>query len=293
MNRVPDHRSADRDGWVARARRQVQSESAIQFRLGDLVIDVLAGLSRGHGEVTEAIERLAQQIGISANTLRDYYQVAMHWPEAKRRSDVCWTVHSILSHHPDRFNMIKAPPVDPRTGQRRWTCDAANRALGRQTHHTESSKTLRGPAAHFRPCRQAEHDEDVAPERDAYIDLVREADLPFVVQAVLYELVLRAPFDGSQEGTTVACVEAEVGEAVGLGIEALDCCLGIAQEAGYLRNLGVDLDIDGTWFELRNPHQDLIGMWEWFLAEHPEPVQSWSHLEAELTALFADGTYGA
>ncbi|MFH8586056.1 DUF6192 family protein [Streptomyces celluloflavus] len=154
MNRFPDHRPADRDGWVMRARRQVQSESALQFQMGDLVIDVLAGRSRGHGEVTQAIELLAQQIGISANTLREYYQVARQWPEAKRCSDVCWTVHSILSHHPDRFKMIKAPPVDPRTGEPRWTCDAANRALGRQTRHAESSKTLGGPAAHFRPRRQ-------------------------------------------------------------------------------------------------------------------------------------------
>ncbi|UYB40949.1 DUF6192 family protein [Streptomyces sp. Je 1-4] len=293
MNRFPDHHSADRDGWVVRGRRLAQSKSALQFQLGDLVIDVLAGRSRGHGEVTEAIELLARRIGISANTLRDYYQVAMQWPETKRRSDVCWTVHSILSHHPDRFEMIKAPPVDPRTGERRWTCDAANRALGRQTRHTESSKTLRGPAAHFRPRRQAEREEGVAPERDAYIGLVREADLPFVVQAVLYELVLLAAFDEPEEGITVACVDEDVAEAVGLGIEALHCCLSIAEEAGYLRNLGWDLDIDACWFELRNPHQDLVGMWEWFLAEHPEPVRSWSRLEAKLDALFTDGTHGA
>ncbi|MEU5306983.1 DUF6192 family protein [Streptomyces noursei] len=257
------------------------------------MIDVLAGRSRGHGEVTQAIELLAQQIGISANTLREYYQVAMHWPGEKRRSDVRWTVHSIFSHHPDRFEMIKAPPADPRTGERRWTCDAVKGVIGRQTHQTEFSKTLRGPAMHFRPRRQAERDEDVAPERDAYIDLVCEADLPFVVQAVLYELVLHAAFDGPSEDTTVACVDTEVAEAVGLGIEALHCCLSIAEEAGYLRNLGWDADIDGGWFELRNPHQDLVGMWEWFLAEHPEPVRSWSRLEAKLAALFADGTHGA
>ncbi|MGY4954775.1 DUF6192 family protein [Streptomyces nigrescens] len=293
MNRVPDHRSADWDGWVRRGNHLTQSKSALQFRLGDLVIDVLTGHSRGHGEVTQVIERLAHQIGISANTLREYYQVAKQWPEEKRRSDACWTVHSILSHHPDRFKMIKTPPVDPRTGERRWTCDAANRTLGRQTRHTESSKTLRGPAVHFQPRRPAEREEGVAPERDAYIDLVREADLPFVVQAVLYELVLRTAFDGPQEGTTVACVDTDVGEAVGLGVEALHCCLSIAEQAGYLRGLGWDADIDGAWFELRNPHQDLVGMWEWFLAEHPEPVRSWSRMEAKLAALFADGTYGA
>ncbi|MFE3881834.1 DUF6192 family protein [Streptomyces lydicus] len=293
MNQVPDHRAADWDGWVRRGHRLTQSRSALQFQLGDLVIDVLTRHSHGHGEVTQAIELLAHQIGISANTLRDYYQVAMHWPEAKRRSDVCWTVHSILSHHPDRFKMIKAPPVDPRTGERRWTCDAAKRALGRQTHHTESSKTLSDPAAHFRPLRQAERAEGVASERDAYIGLVREADLPFVAQAVLYELVLRAAFDESEEGITVACGDTDVAEAVGLGIEALHCCLSIAEEAGYLRNLGWDADIDACWFELRNPHQDLVGMWEWFLAEHPEPVQSWNRLEAKLDALFGDGTHGA
>ncbi|MGA5632502.1 DUF6192 family protein [Streptomyces lydicamycinicus] len=289
MNQVPDHRAADWEGWVRRG----QSKSALQFQLGDLVIDVLKGHSRGHGEVTQAIEVLAHQIGISANTLRDYYQVAMHWPETKRRSDVCWTVHSILSHHPGRFEMIKAPPLDPRTGERRWTCDAAKRMLGRQTHHTESWKTLSGPAAHFRPRRHAEHDEGVAPERDAYIGLVREADLPFVVQAVLYELVLRATFDEPEEGITVACDDTDVGEAVGLVIEALHCCLSIAEEAGYLRNLGWDADIDACWFELRNPHQDLVGMWESFLAEHPEPVRSWNCLEAKLNALFADGTHDA
>ncbi|WP_416484219.1 DUF6192 family protein [Streptomyces sp. CL12] len=293
MNRVTDHLPEDRDGRVERGRRLTQAKSASQFLLGDLVIDVLTGRPHGHGEISQAIELLAQQIGISANTLRDYYQVAKHWPEAKRRADVCWTVHSILSHSPDRFEMIKTPPVDPRTGERHWTCDAANRAIGRHTGHVEPSTILHGPADQFRPHRPAKRDTGVTLERDTYIDLVREADLPFIVQAALYELALRAAFDEPEEGITVACADLDVAESVGLDIEALYFCLSVAEEAGYLRDLGSDADVDGGWFELRDPHQDLFGMWERFLTEHRDPVRSRSCLEAKLAALFADRTHDA
>lgn len=127
---------------MAAHRRQgseaVQIRSGLQFALGGLVIEALTGSPRGHGEVGLAIEILADRIGVSASTLRKYYAVAMQWPEAKRRPDVCWTVHERLAYVPSRYTLIRKDPYDPISDEYRWTVNEAEK-VGRAVPGTPTT----------------------------------------------------------------------------------------------------------------------------------------------------------
>ncbi|MFJ5233158.1 hypothetical protein ACIQBJ_25090 [Kitasatospora sp. NPDC088391] len=104
---------------VRKGRKLIKQKSSIQFALGDLVIDALAGHPRGHGEVAEVIVLLARQIGANPGTLRTYYETAVQWPVGKRREDVCFSVHSTLAYVRSRFVLIRKDPFDPVSGERR------------------------------------------------------------------------------------------------------------------------------------------------------------------------------
>ncbi|MFF8790863.1 hypothetical protein [Streptomyces sp. NPDC015125] len=126
-------------------------------------------------------------------------------------------------------------------------------------------------------------------ERAEYIDALVRSCLPEVVKAVMYELVLRASFDvNPSEYPQVECVDRDVAAAVGLNGEAVLPCLGIAEESGYLRDLGSGGEIDRSWCELRTPEEDLLGMWQRFLAEHHEPIRNQELFDAKLAALLAE-----
>lgn len=134
MTRYPDARSVE-EQWVATGRRLTKSQSELQFILGDLALEVLP-LPRRGGRIPpqeyEILAMFAEKLGMSRERLEDYRRVSAAWPREHRVEGVSWSVHAILSHHADRFQAIKAPPVDPRTGERHWTCDTANAVLGRQ-----------------------------------------------------------------------------------------------------------------------------------------------------------------
>ncbi|WP_327075643.1 DUF6192 family protein (plasmid) [Kitasatospora purpeofusca] len=116
------------DRYVRQGRKLVKQISGIQFALGDIVVDMLDGRDRGHGEVGEVIELFAHQIGVKADTLHTYYLVAQRWPQDKRRDDVPYTVHKELAYSPRRFAQIRRNPRDPFTGEERWTVNEAARA---------------------------------------------------------------------------------------------------------------------------------------------------------------------
>ncbi|MDQ0305831.1 hypothetical protein J2S46_000387 [Kitasatospora herbaricolor] len=124
----PGYAKAEWDRYVRLGRKLVKQISGIQFALGDIVIDMLDGRDRGHGEVGEVIELFAHQIGVNADTLHTYYLVAQKWPQEKRRDDVPYTVHKELAYSPRRFAQIQRNPRDPFTGEERWTVNEAQRA---------------------------------------------------------------------------------------------------------------------------------------------------------------------
>ncbi|MFH8586061.1 DUF6192 family protein [Streptomyces celluloflavus] len=127
---------------VRKGRKLVKQKASIQFALGDLVIDALVGHPRGHGEVGQVIEILAHQIGVNVGTLRRYYEIAMQWPEEKRRPDVCYTVHEELAFVRSRYILIRKDPYDPFSKENRWTVNEAQR-VGRRAPGTPTNREER------------------------------------------------------------------------------------------------------------------------------------------------------
>ncbi|MGW3183801.1 DUF6192 family protein [Kitasatospora sp. NPDC001119] len=116
---------------VRKGRKLVKQKTSIQFALGDLVIEALEGHPRRRGEVTEVTEMLAHQIGINALTLRNHYEIAKQWPEAKRRADVCYSVHAELAYVRSRYVLIRKDPYDPISKENRWTVNEAEKVAHR------------------------------------------------------------------------------------------------------------------------------------------------------------------
>ncbi|HLT02792.1 MAG TPA: DUF6192 family protein [Geminicoccaceae bacterium] len=92
-----------------------------------------------HG-VHEVLRSYAHEIGISERTLTTYRYVAGAWPENKRNLDVAFSVHKTLAAQPNRFKKIHNPPVDPVSGERRWTLNEALRAASRTPQHPRTSQ---------------------------------------------------------------------------------------------------------------------------------------------------------
>lgn len=83
----------------------------------------------------------ADDIGLSAATVRKHRWVAARWPAGQRRDDVSYEVHRVLASiavDRDRFTTLRRPPRHPRTGERRWTPDAAKRLVGWQVDTPET-----------------------------------------------------------------------------------------------------------------------------------------------------------
>ncbi|MEU4180995.1 DUF6192 family protein [Streptomyces sp. NPDC026589] len=130
----------DWDGLVAEGVRLTGSEGSLQFRLGDLGLDLVPLPPKGKRLPMAKYKLLAdfaEEIGQTRERFEEYRLVAGAWPKAKRNRQVCWTVHAYFARHPDRFLMINNPPLYRRSGQRRWTCDSARKVLGWTSEETE------------------------------------------------------------------------------------------------------------------------------------------------------------
>lgn len=82
----------------------------------------------------------AQDVGLGAKTVADYRWVSARWPAVHRQVGVSHKVHRILASIPEdeeRWERIKHPPLLERTGEYRWTPDAASRVLGWQVQRPE------------------------------------------------------------------------------------------------------------------------------------------------------------
>lgn len=134
------------DNWadmIKEGQRLTGSEGSAQFKLGDLGLKLAPLPPKGKRLPMKSYKLLAdfaEEIGQPRERFEEYRLVAGAWPKAKRNHEVCWTVHSLLARDPDRFIMINNPPLYRRTGQRRWTCDAALRVLGRKTGVAETQE---------------------------------------------------------------------------------------------------------------------------------------------------------
>ncbi|WP_405673692.1 DUF6192 family protein [Streptomyces sp. NBC_01530] len=129
---------------VAEARELISQVTKAQFSLGEKAMEVEpmrpVGGSMPNGTddlytVEESLSMFADDIGVSVATVRDWRYVASRWPAAKRKDGVSFTVHRILASVEDqeeRWAAIEELPRNPRTGERRWTPDAAKRLVGQR-----------------------------------------------------------------------------------------------------------------------------------------------------------------
>lgn len=146
---VTEGRTGDWQELVTRGRRLVTSETTAQFALGDLALEMVPVPPSGKRPLAKDYRLLANyadEIGLEAERFDEYRRISAAWPKAKRAKKVCWTVHAVFSSRSDRFELIDNPPVYRRTGERMWTCDSANRELGRKPRvaetHTEKVRQV-------------------------------------------------------------------------------------------------------------------------------------------------------
>ncbi|MFD5563812.1 DUF6192 family protein [Kitasatospora griseola] len=126
---------------VHRGQRLVDSESAVQFQLGDIGLEMVPLPPKGKRLPAKAYSMLADyadEVGLTRETFEGYRLVAGAWPKDKRQKGVCWTVHSILSYRHDRFELILDPPMHRKTGRKEWTCAGAQRVMGWKTDVPET-----------------------------------------------------------------------------------------------------------------------------------------------------------
>lgn len=142
MTRTERFTARQWDRWVKRGRALARTKSSVQFELGDITLDMIPKQRNDfedHG-VESVLRAYAEAIGLSCSTLKNYRHVAIAWPEDRRNPDVSFTIHDILSAHPSRYRKIDKPPVDPVSGERRWTVNEALRAAGRTPQHPVTSQ---------------------------------------------------------------------------------------------------------------------------------------------------------
>ncbi|MEV8023031.1 DUF6192 family protein [Streptomyces sp. NPDC086554] len=126
-HRVKETSTADKrySELVSDGTELVERARALQFELGDLALDV-EPLNAGQVPDPSLLGKFAEAVGIQPASLARYRRVAAAWPQDKRDARTSWSVHAILAGHPDRFDLIKHPPQEPKPG---WTCDTARAAM--------------------------------------------------------------------------------------------------------------------------------------------------------------------
>ncbi|MDI6105572.1 DUF6192 family protein [Actinoplanes sp. NEAU-A12] len=135
---------------MAETRELITQRTRIQFRIGDLALEIEPMRRQGGASSSDAIfgtlvsqvlARFAEDVGMSLSSVNKWRWVASRWPTAHRRDEVPHYIHEILAPLQDerqRFATLADPPVDQRTGARRWTPDAAKRLMGRQVERPET-----------------------------------------------------------------------------------------------------------------------------------------------------------
>ncbi|EGD42786.1 DUF6192 family protein [Nocardioides sp. NPDC057772] len=135
MGSVPEIDPIKWDGWVARGRELVRSETDIQFELGDLTLEMIKAQPSGfedHG-VHDLLARYAEAVGLAPSTLAGYRHVAIRWPRETRTANVSFTIYKVLSSLEDRFTRINQYGGV-------WTVNEAMRAAGQKPKYPVSAQ---------------------------------------------------------------------------------------------------------------------------------------------------------
>ncbi|MFB7509243.1 DUF6192 family protein, partial [Streptomyces broussonetiae] len=125
---------------VERLREAAEKLSKSSFIIGDGALEVVPMQEHGGRSVGDDLfgvsawlHRLSEDIDVPYNTIKEYRWVASRWPERHRCPGVAFSTHQILaaiSDPEERWAAIKNPPLDVRTGKRRWTPETARQRVG-------------------------------------------------------------------------------------------------------------------------------------------------------------------
>ncbi|MFE0192940.1 DUF6192 family protein [Streptomyces sp. NPDC058989] len=126
---------------MASSLREVEVHSRAQWALGDAALEFEPMREWGGHQrvpedgqsVEEALTFFAEDVGLSASTIRTYRWVAAKWPAERRVAGVSWEVHKILAAAEDPFEVITHPPLNERTGRHSWDGEAVKRVVGWKT----------------------------------------------------------------------------------------------------------------------------------------------------------------
>jgi hypothetical protein len=125
---------------VEKLRDAVEKLSRSQFIIGDGALEVVPMQEHGGRSVGDDLfgvsawlHRLSEDINVPYNTLKEYRWVASRYPERHRCAGVAFSTHQVLaaiSDPEERWEAIKNPPLDERTGKRRWTPETTRQRVG-------------------------------------------------------------------------------------------------------------------------------------------------------------------
>ncbi|MEU9396980.1 DUF6192 family protein [Streptomyces sp. NPDC048324] len=119
---------------VAELRQVVEQQTRGSFTIGDRALEIeplrpRGGIPDAEWTIRQSLVRLAEDIGLSFNSVKNARWVASRWPKEHRQPGVSFTIHRILGRIEDdaeRWAAIKTPPA----GKKRWTADDAKRRVG-------------------------------------------------------------------------------------------------------------------------------------------------------------------
>src|SRR5262245_41231307 len=120
---------------VKLGREALAAETSAQWKLGDYALQVCPlDAKHLHNQQLEKLERYADDLGVSFETLRAYRATAAAWPDDTRVSSdkASWKVHQYLQGKPDRIQIIERLL---RAGKGRVTVNQVTIALGRKTRN--------------------------------------------------------------------------------------------------------------------------------------------------------------
>jgi hypothetical protein len=110
-------------------------ETAAQFEIGDIALEQAPiGADHARNGSLEIIQRLADESGISFNTLMERRKVAARFPDDVRTSSVSYSVFVLIATREDAeerqrlLEMIATTPPTSKSG--RWTVDLLRQYLG-------------------------------------------------------------------------------------------------------------------------------------------------------------------
>lgn len=116
---APDHlRSGPGTGNRSELRQVVEQQTRGSFTIGDRALEIeplrpRGGIPDAEWTIRESLLRLAEDIGLTFNTVKQGRWVASRWPEEHRQAGVSFTIHRILARIEDdteRFAAILNPP---------------------------------------------------------------------------------------------------------------------------------------------------------------------------------------